>query len=155
MLVRKLGILFAYDKHVRQAAEVAVQGQRFVHLHRKVDKRNVNFAILQRFQRLRRVAGKKLYLHSRILFTELDNFVRQNVFENCIRCADANRPRCRAVDLRKHHLRFLEQPQGFFDFVENDFAALCGKLHPAVGTVEQRNAKLGFQLFNRLRYRWL
>ena len=86
---------------------------------------------------------------------EIHDFIRKEIFENRVARTDANRTRSRRTHFRQAVFRFVQKPERALHFRKNYLAALRGKLHTAARAVKQAHAKLRFQLFNRLRNRWL
>ena len=150
----KRGKLFVCDKRVVQGHDRTRKDKIFV-VHGQIQKCNVALVVFEKIQRFRRDAVDQIQFDVGIFFMILRDLVDQNIGKNRIRRADADRTRRFRVDLFELVFRRVQFSERLFDNVKNLFAALLGKLHPAVRTVEQRRAQLPFQLFDRLRYRRL
>ena len=139
------------DEGVLQGHDGGRKGEVFV-VHGQVQKGDVALAVLQKFQRVGGDAVDEAEPHLRVHLVIAGDLIDEDVGKDGIRSADADGARGGGIDLFELVFRLVQLGERLFDDAEDLLAAAVGKLHAAVGAIEQRGAQLPFQLLDGLRH---
>ena len=155
LLALELGERLPCKEHVIEKRNGIRDDDAVIGRNGQVEESDVAAVRLEKFDDARRYVGDELDLHLRTELVIGDDLLGENVLEDGLRSADAQRSSRALLHFGEFVLHAVQETERLFHVGIDEHSALLGELHALVYPIEERRAELRLQLLDRLRDGWL